>query len=368
MNTETFRTWVEISPAALRHNIETLRKAAGAGKALMCVVKANAYGHGLREVAGLLAAQTDYFGTANLPEAVVVREVAPDVPIFLLSSALPSERDEVIRRQFIPWISSLEEAVGYNAAAEKIGTPAKVHLKFDTGMGRIGLLELEAAEVLKALPNLAFLKVEGAASHFPVADEDIAYTREQSARFFALLAEYELNPPIIHIQNSAATLESYPTGQATLVRAGLAIYGISPMPEYQHLLKPILTWKTRVTLSRELPAGHGVSYGRTFITKTRTPVASLAVGYADGYQRHLSNQGAHVLIRGKRCPLLGRVTMDQIMVDLTEVGLVPPGEEAILIGSEGDETILASDLARLSGTIAWEIFTGIGSRVQRVVL
>lgn len=362
------RTWAELSPSALRHNVAAIRNAAGPGKDLMGVVKANAYGHGLKEIAPLLANQVDRFGVANLNEAIALAEAAPGVPIFLLSAALPTERVEVLRRGITPWISSAEEAIGYQQAAQDLGQPVSVHLKFDTGMGRLGVLVEEAESLLKAIAGMPFLHVSGIATHMPVADDDTVYTREQCDRFFELLRNLGLTAPLVHIQNSAGVLQRYPAEGANMVRVGLALYGIAPNPEFQELLRPVLTWKTRVTLCREIPAGHSISYGRTYITTAKTPVAALAVGYADGYQRQLSNRGAYVLIRGKRCPVLGRVTMDQTLVDLSPVGLVPPGEEVVLIGTQGEETILASDLARMAGTIAWEIFTGIGQRVARIVV
>jgi alanine racemase len=210
--------------------------------------------------------------------------------------------------------------------------------------------------------------IAGIGTHLPVADEDEGYTRGQLGRFEAVLQgirELGVDAPFIHKLNSAG-LFRFPQRAGTLVRAGLMLYGSSPLPEHQMELRPALALKTRITMIRELPAGHGVSYGRTFITPREMPVATLAIGYADGCNRHLSNQGADVLIRGRRCPLLGRVTMDQIMVDVSGVGDAAIGDEAILIGASGDEEILAAEVAAKAGTIAWDIFTSIGPRVDRV--
>jgi alanine racemase len=242
-----------------------------------------------------------------------------------------------------------------------------VHLKLDTGMGRIGILEEEASTIAREILTVRGIAVTGLASHLPVGDEDDAFTREQLARFHAVVAQLRaigLTHPVVHIDNSAGII-SYPAQAGDMVRAGLMMYGSSPIVEFQPKLRAVMTWKTRITLIRDMPAGHGISYGRIFITKAPTRVATLAVGYADGYQRHLTNKGAEVLIHGCRCPVLGRVTMDQILVDVTDLPEVREGDEVVLMGRQGSEEILAAELAEKSGTIAWEIFTGVGRRVER---
>jgi len=214
------------------------------------------------------------------------------------------------------------------------------------------------------------LTIGGVNTHLPVADEDEQYTREELGRFQGVLAglrEIGVDVPYLHALSSAG-LFRFPHHAGTMVRAGLMLYGISPVAEYQAQLRPALTLKTRITLIRDMPAGHGISYGRTYVTPRPMHVATLAIGYADGYQRHLSNQGTDVLIHGQRCPLLGRVTMDQIMVDVSHVTEAAIGDEAVLIGVSGGEDILATELATKAGTIAWEIFTSIGTRVDRVYL
>jgi alanine racemase len=244
----------------------------------------------------------------------------------------------------------------------------RVHLAIDTGMGRMGIAEGDALEVIREIVRMPGLVIAGLATHLPVADEDEGFTCDQLKRFEALLAEIRqlgVDAPCIHSLNSAGIFR-FPGHANAMVRAGLMLYGASPLPEYQAELRPVLTLKTRITLIRELPASHGVSYGRTFITQTPTRVATLAIGYADGFHRLLSGRGADVLIHGRRCPLLGRVTMDQIMVDVSAIAEAAIADEAILIGAAGDEQIPAAELAAKAGTIPWEIFTSIGTRVERL--
>ena len=362
MNQE-HRCWAEISGDALRHNVTVLRNGLPAGIQVCAVVKADAYGHGLERVVRAVAREADLFGTANLREAERVRTQAPDAEVLILSPALPSERAELVRQRFIPTISTVAEARAFAVCCGN--DPLRIHFVFDTGMGRIGLWGEEALAELDGILKLPQLKVTAISSHLPVSDEDADYTEDQLKRF----AELRQRSGLEHaaILNSGGILGYAQSGRpGDVVRLGLAMYGIAPLSAKQSLLRPALTWKTRVTLVRELAAGRSVSYGRTFITEAPTKVATLAVGYGDGYQRHLSGRGTEVLIEGRRCGLLGRVTMDQILVDVTGLPDIQPGTEVVLIGQQGNETILASELATKAGTIAWEIFTGLTNRVVRV--
>jgi len=360
------RTWVETSIAALRHNAAALRTHAPYGARLWAVVKADAYGHGVEIVVPALSGLSDGFAVANLAEARQVRALAPETPVLIMGPALTSERAEIARCAFLPAISSQEEATGYAACAGL--RPVAVHFAIDTGMGRIGVWEDDALATFKAITVMRGVEITGVCSHFPVADDDATFTRNQSERFGALvevLREKEHFTGSIHLANSAGVL-GFKSSLADWYRAGLALYGVSPLAEYQSLLRPVMCWKTRVILVRDFEAGRGVSYGRTFITPKKMRVATLAVGYADGYRRHLSGRNAWVLIGGRRCPVLGRVTMDQIMVDVSDCPEVEVGAEAVLLGSQGSEEITASALAELAGTIPWDIFTGIGRRVTRL--
>lgn len=363
------RCWAEIDCAALRHNAAVARELAGPGCDLLAIVKADGYGHGMIPVARELSAGAGgirSFGVANVTEAARLQDALPGFPINLLSPALPDEREEIVARGFLPWISSVPEATAYARTAEAArgggGPPFAVEVKVDTGMGRNGVLEEGLPELLAAIEGLPALRLAGVLTHLPSADEDEAFTRAQLRSFNALARDVPAARR--HAQNSAG-LMAYPPGGCNLARPGLMLYGCSPLARFQARLRPVLTWKTRVTLVRDLPAGRGVSYGRAFVTPGPMRVGTLAVGYADGYPRRLSGTGAEVLVRGRRCPVLGRVTMDQTMIDLSALPEAGPGEEVTLIGADGPEQILAAELATRSGTIPWEIFTGLTARVPR---
>jgi alanine racemase len=299
------------------------------------------------------------FGVANLREAREVHAAETATDIMILGTALPAEREEIVREGFIPVVSSTEEARAFAALGA-----VRAHVAIDTGMGRLGLKESEASEALRAMSAIPGFTIGGIATHLPSADEDEAYTQDQLARFERIISQFHPRPALVHALNSAGILR-FPAHAGGMVRAGLLLYGVSPLPEYQAELRPVMTWKTRVTLVRELEAGCGVSYGRTFITQRPSRVATLGVGYADGYPRALSAGETSVLIHGRRCPLLGRVTMDQIMVDVTDVPDVKTADEAVLMGRQEDAEISVNELARRAGTIPWEIFTGMKSRVER---
>ncbi len=361
----TLRSWVEVDLAAIRRNTAVLASIVGPQVGIMAVVKANAYGHGAAAVAGALAGHVAMFGVANLAEAEEILPHVRGTPIALLGGTLPSEHAAVVKRGFIPAVSSFEEAAQY--ASHATGGSVKIHLAIDTGMGRLGVWEDDAVELARRMIDLPGIEIAGVCSHLPVADEDSIFTREQLDRFQRLadkLGGIGIRAAVVHAENSAAAL-AFPGLAGSLVRPGLALYGESPLPEFQPKLDHALAWKTRVLLVRDFGKGRGVSYGRTFITPGPMRVATLAVGYADGYPRQLSGKGAAVLIGGKRCAVLGRVTMDQTMVDVTGAG-ASPGDEAVLLGEQDGEAVRVQELASLAGTIPWDIFTGIGPRVARL--
>jgi alanine racemase len=355
------RAWAEIDLPALRHNLHAARAAAGCE--LMAVVKAGAYGHGLEEVARTLAAEdVAFFGVANVGEARRIAEAGVATRIYLLGATWSEERAEIVGRGWTPCVSSLEEARHFDALAGAQGSRLKVHLAVDTGMGRGGFVAEGLPEVLHALEALPNLEVEGIGSHLPSADEDEEFTRAQFARFAGILAA--LGGPERfrwrHLSNSAGLL-GYGREACNLARPGLMLYGISPLPGRSVELRNVMSLKSRVTLVRTLPAGHGVSYGRAFVTTRPTRVATVGIGYGDGYPRHVSGNGADVFIRGRRFPLIGRVTMDQIMVDVTG-SEVAEGDEVEVFGPN----IRVDEVAAKAGTIAWEVLTGITPRVVRV--
>lgn len=362
---QSARCWAEIELEALRHNARVARECVGPGTALLAVIKANAYGHGLAAVAKALADEAQLFGVANLEEAREARRAVAH-PVVILGPALAEERAAIVAEEFIPSVSTFAEAEAFARAAG--GAPVTLSCVIDTGMGRIGLAEETAANEIARIAALPGVKIHSVASHLPSVNEDAIYTGEQLARFRALMERVRAQTPgdyPVHILPSAGVLR-FATDAYEIVRAGIMLYGASPIPEFQTRLRPALTWKTRIALVRDLPAGHSISYGRTFITPRPMRVATISAGYADGLPRAISNRGASVLIRGKRCAVLGRVTMDLTMVDVSEVAEAGEGDEVVLLGRQGGAEISATEMAQWAGTISWEIFTGIGSRVARV--
>jgi len=300
---------------------------------------------------------------ATLGEAHAVHTAVPDKDLLVLSPCLPSEREAAVREGFIPVVSSTAEAKAYARLA--LGKPVRIHLSIDTGMGRIGVWKDEAITTAQEIAALEGIEVESVSTHLPVADSDPVFTTQELQEWDTLAAHLR---PIFprakfHALNSAASLER-PQYAADRVRPGLALYGVSPLPQFQKLLQPVMALKTRITLVREVGAGRGISYGRDFITPHPMRVATLAIGYADGYPRQTSNRGAQVLVRGKRCAVLGRITMDQLMVDVTGLPRdVAPGDETVIFGRQGDEEITVNEVAAWAGTITWDILTRLGKRV-----
>ncbi len=364
------RCWAEIDLEALRENARACGLLAGGNCRLMAIVKADAYGHGLERVVTALANEVDWFGVANVKEAQRARVAAgSEVPILILSPPTPGEIEAIVAGRFSASISSPQEVEAFARAATTLGIDAKLHAVADTGMGRMGAQGeafLQLAQQIQSTPGCL---LEGLETHFPSADEEPEFTSEQIQSFHHLIGGIEgATGCEIHLGNSAGLLGFHDaTPFATLTRPGLALYGISPLGEVEVELRPALSLKSRITLVRDIPPGTSISYGRTFIADKAMKVATLGLGYGDGYPRHLSGAGMEVLIRGKRCPLLGRVTMDQIIVDISHLDHEPAcGEEVILIGSQRDETVTVEEMAAKAGTIPWEILTGITSRVERV--
>lgn len=355
------RAWAEIDLSALKNNLEVARAAFGG--ALMAVVKAGAYGHGLEEIAKALATMDiAFFGVANVGEAGRIRNAGVDTRVYLLGATWEGEREEIVAREWTPCISSIAEAEHFNRLAAAHGTCLKVHISVDTGMGRGGFVAELLPEKLAELERLENLEIEGIGSHLPSADEDEEFTLRQFAKFEAIVSELGGANRFrwIHLSNSAGLL-GYSQGSSNLVRPGLMLYGVSPLPGFQEALGNVMTLKSRVTLVRDLPAGHGVSYGRQFVTTRPTRVATVGIGYGDGYPRHVSGKGAEVFIRGRRLPILGRVTMDQMMVDVTTAPEVAEGDEVELFGAN----IPVGEIAAKADTIVWEVYTGITPRVLR---
>ena len=360
------RTWVEVNPEALKENLSICQESAP-DAAVMAVVKADAYGHGLTETVKALESQIDAFGVATLKEAItIIPLISEKKMVMILGALLPDERETAIMQDIHVTVSSLEEAKEFNEIGKSNDKSVQVHLILDTGMGRLGFSDNNFAKNCQEIKALDHITISGAATHFPCSDKDDEFTDQQIKKFHSLLQDSNIKPKWIHLANSAATLR-IGNSSGTMIRPGLMIYGISPIEDQDSGLRPAMEWKARISQIRKLPLGSSISYGRSYITKDETKVATVAVGYGDGYPRSLSGKDAEVIIKGTRCRILGKVTMDMIMVDVTQIDQpLGSGDEVTLIGTEGDEYISASELAKKANTIPWEILTGISPRVERM--
>jgi alanine racemase len=362
-------TVVEISLARLTANFRAI-EAAVAPAAVMPIVKANAYGHGLVAVARhLVGIGARSLGVAFLEEAVALREAGITVPILVMGGIFGDQVPVFLRHGLTLTASSIDKLRHIDQTAGELGVTATVHLKIDTGMERIGVHYYSAEKLLAQAAQARHCRVEGIYSHFANADAaDLASARLQLARFLDVLTWYDrhgLAPPVRHMANSGAVLQ-LPESHLDLVRPGILLYGVYPSAEVARTIevRPALAWKSRVVYFKVVQPGHPVSYGSTWQSDHPVRVVTVPVGYGDGYFRALSNV-AHVLIRGKRYPVVGRVCMDQIMVNL-EWDSAYNGDEVVLIGADGAETVSCEDLAEWAGTIPYEVLTNINTRVPRI--
>ncbi len=365
-------TRAEVSLDALAANLSAIHSHASGAK-VMAVVKANAYGHGLVPVARHLAASgADAFGVAFLEEGIALRRAGLTVPILVFGGIGGKQAPLFIRNDLSLTAPSVEKLRFIDEAAAALGATARVHLKIDTGMERIGMHWYAAEKLLEASLTLRHTVVEGVYSHFANADAApgaLDHARLQLERFLEVLSFYDrrsLPTPCRHIANSGAVLQ-LPEAHLDLVRPGILLYGIYPSAECERTVAvtPALSLKSRVVYFKVVKAGQPVGYGSTWAPEKDTRVVTVPVGYGDGYFRALSNR-ASVLIRGRRHPIAGRVCMDQIMVDLGTDGTAFNGDEVVLIGAQGEEHISADELANLTGTIPYEILTHLNERVPRV--
>jgi len=364
-------TNAEIDLGALAYNYHQLRQCIPPAVNFLAVVKADAYGHGAVPVSKKLEELgADFLGVATVQEGVELREGGIQKPILVLSGVYQEEVEALLDYDLTPMLYRLEIAEALSAAASKQGTKVPVHIKVDTGMGRIGVLAEEAADFMNRVRKLENLEIEGIASHFSTADEgDSAFAAEQLERFSRTIEEMkqlDINPPFCHIANSAA-LVNLPAAHFTVVRPGIMLYGSYPSPSLQAnvSLRQVMSWKSRVADLKKVPEGYPISYGRTFITQRPSRIAAIPVGYADGYNRLLSNRGK-VLIKGKRMPVVGRVCMDWTMVDVTDIPGVEVGEEVVLMGSQLGQEITPEEMGEWIGTISYEILCSVGKRVHRI--
>ncbi len=361
-------THVVINLSRIQSNLEAIRAHVGGAK-VMPIVKANAYGHGLDEVSRFLAPQVDYIGVAVLEEGIHLRKLGIRTPILVLGGIWGDQIPLYLRHDLTMTASSLERLEQIDAAAQALKKKARVHLKIDTGMERIGVHYYNAHLLQEAALKYKDVQVEGIYSHFANADAvDLTHARLQLERFNEVLRFYEkhsLPVPIRHIANSGGILQ-LPESHFDLVRPGILLYGVYPSAEVLRTVdvRPALSWKSRVVYFKVVQPGHPVSYGSTWQSDHAVRVVTVPVGYGDGYFRSMSDK-AQVLIRGQKYPQVGRICMDQIMVNL-EMGTAYNGDEVILVGEADGQEVTAEDLAEWAGTIPYEILTNIGARVPRV--
>jgi alanine racemase len=361
-------TWVDINLDHLKYNLDAIKRKVAPAK-IMLVVKANAYGHGLVEVTRALAALTDYVGVAVLEEGILLRNLGITAPIIVLGGIWGDQIASYLQHDLTLTAASIERLEQIDAAAGRFGVKARVHLKIDTGMERLGMHYYSAHLLQEAALKCTHVEVEGIFSHFANADSsDLTHARLQLERFQEVLRFYErrsLPVPVRHIANSAAVLQ-LPDSYMDMVRPGIMLYGVYPSPETERTIaiRPALSWKSRVVYFKVVRAGHPVSYGSTWQPDHDVRVVTIPVGYGDGYFRSMSNL-ASVIIRGKTYRQAGTICMDQIMINI-ENDSAYNGDEVLLLGSSGDTSITAENLAEWAGTIPYEILTNINTRVPRV--
>lgn len=372
MKETSFRdTWAEISLDAIQHNVKAFKKYISKDSKMMAVVKADGYGHGAIEVANTaIAAGADYLGVALLDEALELRTAGIAKPILVLGYTKPAAVHEAIKNNITLTVYSQDAITAIREAAEELQMAAKIHLKIDTGMGRIGIsIKEEALQLLKDIHS-NYIEIEGAFTHFAAADDlDETYTKKQFTRFLEITSYLEANGftiPIKHCCNSAATI-AYPEMHLDMCRVGISIYGLYPADDMREKIKlsQAMAFKTKPVLVKQVDKGQPISYGCTFKPERQAMIATLPVGYADGLSRQLSNRG-EMTVRRKRVPIVGRICMDQTMIDVTEVDRIMETDEVTIFGEPSEGYISLDEVAKLLETIHYEIVCLIGKRVPRV--
>ncbi len=370
------RTWLEIDLDALLYNVQQIHSLLPAHHSLIAAVKANAYGHGDRHIAKALQQNgVHFFAVSNLDEAISLRRFGIDGEILILGYTAPGDVSVLAEYDIIQTVYSLESAYAFSAACQKKEISIRVHLKLDTGMGRIGFVYDDPglfAELYTAA-TLPGMNAEGIFTHLSSADMADAASKEYTQKQLALFSDTVsrlrnagISLPMAHILNSAGILQRL-SDDFEASRAGIILYGLYPSGETEKTvpLKPVMAWKAVISHIKKIPAGHSIGYGRHFTSKKDTLVATVPVGYADGYPRILSGKG-HVLLHGVKCPILGNICMDQMMLDITAIPNARPGDVITVMGREGKTAVTAEDLAAQSHTINYEITCNPSRRVPRV--
>lgn len=366
------RCYAPVDLDAIEHNIDEIRNKVGQGVRIQAVIKADGYGHGAIPIAKRLAGKVQYFAVASIDEAIELREGGITHSILILGYTSPKQYDEIIKYDIAQTIYSYDMAEAMDEAAKRNGRVGKIHIAVDTGMTRIGFeINKKSLDDVEKIAKLSHVEIEGMFSHFSCADmHDKEYSYKQMERydwFDSELVARGINIPVKHLCNSAGIIE-FDSHRFNMVRAGIMMYGLYPSDEVcveAVDLHPALSWKCHVVNVREVEAGCGVSYGATYVTSRRTKIATLSVGYADGYPRALSNLG-RVIIHGQYAPIIGRVCMDQMMVDVSHIENVTIEDEVTLVGREGDAVISVEELADMAGSFNYEFICNISSRVKRI--
>jgi Alr-MurF fusion protein len=363
-------TWIEIDTDALASNVRQLKAIVGQNVTLMIAVKANAYGHGAVTTSWIaLANGADYLAVANLDEALELREHGIEAPILVLSHVPLDGISEAVRQKLTLSLYNAELATLYNQAALEIGEPLRVHVKLDTGMGRLGVMPNEVDALFQMISTCTNLQVEGIYTHFSVADEDAAYTGHQAQTFRQIVSSLEStgwNFRYIHAANSAATLSS-PEYHFNMVRCGIATYGLHPSGQVlvPNSFKPAMQWKTVIAQVKTLPANHVVGYGNTYRTTSEATIAVLPIGYGDGFRR-APGHWSRVLVHGQPAPIIGRISMEKTTIDVSGIPNVQVGDEVVLLGTQGDKRITAEEIAQELGTSNYEVVCSALPRVPRI--
>ena len=369
---QKYRSWVEVDLDNFISNLREIKGLIGPQVDFMQIVKADAYGHGAIEISNAaLKNGARMLGVANADEGVQLRISGIDAPIVILGPSTAAEIDEIIKYNLTPSVSDIFFAGQLQEALEKAGHKLPVHIEIDTGMGRGGIMHSEALNLICEISKLANITMDGIFSHLATSENIIPYNDRQWQLFSGLLEEIKkkgINIPIRHLGNSGAIL-NYPEFQMDMVRPGIMTYGIYPAPDNQTManLAPVMSFKTSIVLLKDFPKGYGIGYGSTYITNKETRIATIPVGYGDGYPFILSNLG-EALIRGKRAPLVGRVSMDMCTIDVTSIPDCAVGDEVVLLGKQGQEYISANEIAAKAKTISYEVLCALGKRAPRVFL
>lgn len=365
-----YRSYARINLGCISHNFDLLKGILPDGTKTMAVVKADAYGHGSVEVAKTLEGRADYFAVADIAEAVELRENGITAPILILSYTSPYQYEELINLDLTATVYSFDDAEKISLTAVNLGKTAKMHIAVDTGMSRVGFKDCEeSADTVKRISELENIFIEGLFSHFACADcadKSSAYVqKERFDKFISMLEERNVDIPIKHFCNSAAALDL--DCYYDMVRLGISIYGLYPSDEIKRNnleLRPAMEIVSHIIHIKEIDEGTPVGYGHTYVAPSKRKVATVCIGYADGYQRAFSNKGV-VLIRGKRAPIIGRVCMDQIMIDITGIDGVNVGDYVVIMGKNGDEILSAEELGELAGSFNYEIICTFMPRIIR---